>query len=129
MRPSPEECSRFASSLTAREKVAVEAWLNMGATLFREFELYGAVPSSMTREGMVRVVREFGEAMEKALVCGDPVFRGLAAGSWRPDDMAYLRSLLEGPPLLTLCSYASASASGRATSARYRARLARGPAI
>src|SRR3989304_5774627 len=111
MEPSPVDFRRFAESLTPAEKTAVQAWLDMGATLFREFELYGAVPSQMMPQSMTAVVNDFGKAMEKAVPCRQLVFRGLSAGRWRPPDIEYLLSVLQGPENLSIPIYASASAA------------------
>jgi hypothetical protein len=109
--PSPDDVARFADSLTVSEMRALEAWLGMGSTIFREYHLHGALPSTLTPEAMVAIQDDFRSALAKAPLCRQVVFRGLSAGRWRPDAMEHLFSIVRGPDAFSLATYCSATAS------------------
>jgi hypothetical protein len=80
--------------------------MGVGYDLIRGFQLTGAGDEA-TRS----LELAFSRALEKAVVCTEDVFRGLSAGDWRAEDIAYLRGVIGGPDPQTLQCHDSASYS------------------
>jgi hypothetical protein len=66
----------------------------------------------------VLLERNFSRALEKAVVCRETVYRGLSAGTWCPERIAYLRELIHGPDEYTIPTHDSASTLRRVASER-----------
>jgi hypothetical protein len=111
MRPHRRCFERFAESLTLEERAAVLQWLNVGYDIIRSFQSGGVIPEYLSFQQVEALERHFSSALSKAVICTELVFRGLSAGSWRPEHIEFLRSLTHGPEEITLTSHDSATLS------------------
>jgi hypothetical protein len=99
----------FAASLTPDERVAIERWQGVHYESLRWYQLTGEIPCGSTAVEMAAFEHAFSSALRKAVVCREPVFRGLSAGRWRPERIDYLFSLVSGTSEIVLRSHDSAS--------------------
>ena len=79
-------------SLTDDERKAIEAWLGIWYEAIRYYQLTGSGDATV-----VQLEWNLGAALVKAVICQKTVYRGLSAGECKPDDIAYMRTIIEGP--------------------------------
>jgi hypothetical protein len=111
MRPHRTCFEKFAESLTLEESAAVRQWLNVGYDIIRGFQSEGGIPEHLSFQQVEALERYFSNALSKAVVCTEMVFRGLSIGNWRPERIEFLRGLIHGPEEITFPSHDSATLS------------------
>ena len=110
-RPSAAEFERFAASLTQEERVAVQKWLGAHSSKLRNWQQEGVVSSEATREEVTSFETAFNAALAKALICREPLWRGLNSRIRYEGSKEYLRSLIVGLPDIMFMVHASATLS------------------
>jgi len=109
--PTAADFEVFRQSLTCEEREAIEKWQGSWDKIIRSYQIEGELPdpSIASEEAVTDLVRNFTQAIGKALVCRGPVFRGLSASRYCPKCISYLRFLIAGPDELSFPSHDSAS--------------------
>jgi hypothetical protein len=99
-----DQFKEFKQALSKGERDAIQRWLGIWYDYIRTYQRTGIGDTEV-----VEAERNLKSALNKAVVCKKTVYRGLSAGSWRPEEIAYMRNLVEGPNIYELPCHDSAS--------------------
>lgn len=102
--PVENQFKEFEQALNDSEKEAIKKWLGIWYDSIRTFQKTGN-----SDKKIIQMEQNLTSALEKAVICQKTVYRGLSAGNWRPESIAYIRALIEGPVIIELSSHDSAS--------------------
>lgn len=110
-RPSNEEFQSFREILSHEEVKAVKCWLNVWFRDIRKYQLSNSEEQETHSAEVKKLEENFSNALQKAVVCRERVYRGLATGPHNQKALEFLRFLRDGDSVIQFESHDSASLS------------------